>query len=254
MNKYIVLLLILLSTKLMGQDVAINLSIEWNHEEKFNIDELRRSPCPFLRISYHNLTDDSIYMHKVYWQDKNIPVLPPGGFSVAYKYQDLKNIKVANIKRNVYIGSRLPNDFWWDVLSDSIDPYSEYEIPLINETYNDIYRLLYGPIVSGKRLNTDSLYEVTEDLVINEMKEKYVFLSRGSTYQESFNLLPFKIVGGHYSFMLLKEELDNFLYANPTWNKEKEIWEFSKVELPLMVNGFKLYDGEFYTNSVTVDF
>ena len=78
MRKYIIFLLVTLwGFEAHGQQLSIELSVEWKKEETEIYHRLISSSTPFLKIVFNNLSNDSIYIPKIYKNKYYIPQLSP---------------------------------------------------------------------------------------------------------------------------------------------------------------------------------
>ena len=78
MRKYIIFLLVTLwGFETHGQQLSIELSVEWKKEETEIYHRLISPSTPFLKIVFNNLSNDSIYIPKIYKNKYYIPQLSP---------------------------------------------------------------------------------------------------------------------------------------------------------------------------------
>ena len=78
MRKYIIFLLVTLwGFEAHGQQLSIELSVEWKKEETEIYHRLISPSTPFLKIVFNNLSNDSIYLPKIYKNKYYIPQLSP---------------------------------------------------------------------------------------------------------------------------------------------------------------------------------
>ncbi|GAB1403566.1 MAG: hypothetical protein PHX54_03375 [Lentimicrobiaceae bacterium] len=236
-----------------GQKLSIELSVEWKYEESDIYSKLNFNNIPFLKIRYNNLTSDSIFLPKVYKNAFLLPQLAAGTLVADFKLCDFDKIHVPSINRNVFIGGMPPNNIQWEVLSDSIDFYSEHEVGEVNQILSDIYETVFH-FNESSTIKYDLITDIKESQIFGELKEDFVFLLPYSTHVEYYNLSGFKVVGGCYSFALSINEINDFLFTSSTWNSEEERWEFKEVKLPEKVGGYQLYSGDFYTNEIKITF
>lgn len=95
---------------------------------------------------------------------------------------------------------------------------------------------------------------ITEQNIVNVLKDNFVFLPPNSKYVESYSLAGFKILGGCYSFLLTGSEIKDFVHFGPTRDPQLQDWVYYDVIFPDKINNYRLYRGEFYTNKVDVTF
>ena len=236
-----------------GQNLSIELSIEWKHEESDIYSKLNNNEIPFLKIRYNNLTCDSIYLPKIYKNHSYLPQFTSGTIFAEFKLSDFNNISVPHTKWNVFIGGIPPNNIQWEVLADSIDYYSEHEVGEINQKLSDIYDSVFR---FGESNNTkyDKISEIKEHQILGKFKEDFVFLTPNSNHTECYSLVGFKMLGGCYSFLLAVNKISEFLPIAPSWSAEQDKWIFKEVKLPDKAADYHLYSGKYYTNKVTVIF
>jgi hypothetical protein len=98
---------------------------------------------------------------------------------------------------------------------------------------------IYNIRVERKNINLKDYYQ----------SDKFIFLIPGETKIVSYNLMPFKIIGGKYTFLLDFFEPKQFIIA-----KIKEGNEPEKIKLPKYVNGYKLYLNDIISNEIIIKF
>ncbi|MGQ1890089.1 hypothetical protein ACT29H_06570 [Thermophagus sp. OGC60D27] len=236
-----------------GQKLSIELSIEWKYEESDVYNGLKINVVPYLKIRYNNLTNDSIFLPKVYKNAFFLPQLAASTLVADFKLSDFDKIHLPSIKRSVFIGGMPPNNIQWEVLPDSIDFYSEHEVGEINQLLSDIYETVFR-FNENNTLRYNQKSDIKESQILGELREDFVFLLPYSKHVEYYNLFGFKVVGGDYSFALSINEINDFLFTFSVWDNEKEKWEFKEVKLPEKVGGYHLYNGDFYTNEIKITF
>lgn len=241
-----------------GQRLSIELSVVWKYQESDTYSKLKSNNIPFLEIRYNNLTSDSIYLPKIYDNNNSLPLFPSGTLMGRHKPYMIEEVKLSysNEKYTVLIGGMpIPNNKLWVVLPDSVisSEDEEYEVGEINQILSDIYETVFQ-FNESSMIKYDQITDIKESQVSGELKEDFVFLLPYSTHAEYYNLSGFKVVGGHYSFALSINEINDFLFTSSTWNNEEERWEFKEVRLPVKVGGYQLYSGDFYTNEIKITF
>ena len=100
----------------------------------------------------------------------------------------------------------------------------------------------------------DLSHIITEQNILNVLKDNFVFLPPNSKYVESYSLAGFKILGGCYTFLLTGSEIKDFVHFGPTRDPQLQDWVYYDVIFPDKINNYRLYRGEFYTNKVDVTF
>jgi hypothetical protein len=256
-KKLIFILVTIFVAKLYGQEVAIELSIEWRME-KSNLDgELCHSP--YLKIRYNNLTYSPIYFAKAYKNKNNLPLFPvaTAGFDFDnVNFATIVNSKDSVIKHDVIIGGMSSQNELWEIIPDSIDPYANEErvVDVINDKMSYLYEKILGLRNFYKigYIDKDSL---TENYILKHMKDDFVFLSPNQSQAYYYNLTGFKLIGGSYTFMLLMDKISDYMTVGKTiWDDQKQDRIFEKAKFPDKIKEYKLYSGDFYTNEVSVHF
>jgi hypothetical protein len=236
-----------------SQNLSIELSIEWTHGESDIHNDLNIRNVPFLKIRYCNLSNDSIYLPKIYKNNIHLPQFVAGALVTNFKLSDFNKIYVPLIDRNVFIGGMPPNNMQWEVIPDSIDFNSEHEVGEINQILSGIYDSVFQ-FNESNTIRYDQISDIKERQILGELKNDFIFLLPHSNHVEYYNLSGFKVVGGCYSFALSVIEISDFLFTSPTWSNENEKWVFKEVPLPDKVGGYHLYSGYFYTNRIEIKF
>ncbi|OFX34739.1 MAG: hypothetical protein A2X08_00990 [Bacteroidetes bacterium GWA2_32_17] len=193
---------------------------------------------------------------------------------------------------NVYIGKSCYFGGGWEILGRNIDRNSEYEGSVIQNVICDIYEILKTQELlnnindkyklscfnySNKQILTYNeaskfIYEnhsiefyknevilnykdtdITNEKIINELKNNFVFLKEKQVYSEQFNLIGFYISGGNFNFTIEDSVSYGFVYLEPIFSEEEKRWNFQKKNLPEIINGYYLYKGNFNTNSVYLE-
>ena len=254
MRKYIIFLLVTLwGFETHGQQLSIELSVEWKKEETEIYHRLNSPSTPFLKIVFNNLSNDSIYIPKIYKNKYYIPQLSPAINISGDDIIDLIRVISPDTKHNVFIGGIPFYTVRWEVLPDSVDYYSEHEYGVINEILADVYNYVYQP--KGNLTDINDLSNViTEQNIVNVLKDNFVFLPPNSKYVESYSLAGFKILGGCYTFLLTGSEIKDFVHFGPTRDPQLQDWVYYDVIFPDKINNYRLYRGDFYTNKVDVTF
>ena len=258
MKKYIIFLLATLwGFETYGQQLSIELSVEWKKEETEIYHRLNSPSTPFLKIVFNNLSNDSIYIPKIYKNKYYIPQLSIGGIlgikSSGDRIVNLIRSISLDTKCNVFIGGTGFNTVEWEVLPDSVDYYSEHGYDVVNEILADVYKYVYQPKGNLTDIN-DLNHIITEQNIVNVLKDNFVFLPPNSKYVESYSLAGFKILGGCYTFLLTGSEIKDFVHFGPTRDPLLQDWVYYDVIFPDKINNYRLYRGEFYTNKVDVTF
>ncbi len=259
------ILIILFSVDLCGQEVSIELSIEWKKKQLEIYNDLDFDHIPFLKIRYNNLTDDSIYLPRIYEDSLNLPdfssgPLFNGGRKGPFNLAEIKEIQQfaeGEVKCHIVsIGGRfLPATTSWLVYADSINPHEEIPVGVINRLLLDAYKAIFQHSKHFIIKEEDRITTITEVQILGELKEHFVFLNPHSQHVEYYNLIGFKVVGGSYLFKFAFDEISDFVLSEPpSWSDKQEMWIYEEVELPTKAGNYHLYSGAFYTNEVVVTF
>ena len=96
--------------------------------------------------------------------------------------------------------------------------------------------------------------DFTEDSIIGNSRERFVYLKKKESYTDKYLLIGFQLTGGNYTFSLEKEKLKDFVEATPEFDEEINKFIYPIIKLPQQVGKYKLYHGKFFTNQVKVSF
>lgn len=102
--------------------------------------------------------------------------------------------------------------------------------------------------VKGK--TTDMTYDNSGcTFPLEQFKNQFVFLKKNEEYIQRVNILPFFIIGGTYDLSLAKHKFENYLRIL----NDKSL-DFTEFKLPDTFDNYKLYTGEFKTDSAHIIF
>lgn len=250
----------------------------------------------YLNITYRNISDSSLYCLKItegifglpeimQWHDhyfnRNFPLPSDEGYS--------KRRYFVGFKSNPYYHM----NFTWNIRNDTTD--IEYKIikdwerpffysvacdgcpigliggdtAVINDwlfyTLDDIYNFIYSNyypeiqkkvnrIVKEQRSHYST--DITQDTIMNNSRDKFVFLNPGERYVDKYNLIGFQLAGGTFTFQLDDTQSLDYVELEPVYedNNKMDINHQIKKQLPLKVGEYSLFMGNFLTNKVTVHF
>lgn len=245
---------------LHSQPVAIELSIEWKKETIEISDMLSLKCVPYLKITYNNLSDSSLYFLRMHGTDIEAPMF--AGSALMNGSRNIDSLISINEEfgYSVLIGEDVSfKTQVWSVISDTLDTFIEQPIDLVNDDLSIIYDyLFYNKSKSDSKNGNLSVHYLVEDLssnrIENNLENKFIFLKPNQKQSFLCNLTGFQLLGGRYSFEIGKKSIADFVYITPIWSDELEKWIFKKQLLPDNVNNHYLYKGSFHTNKVEVFF
>ena len=87
-------------------------------------------------------------------------------------------------------------------------------------------------------------HALVEEEVLREYSSQFVFLNPRDTFEQEINLIGFYLLGGSYEFMIMDNLSPDYVLGK----------DGQKIELPEVVNGYRLYRKEFITNTVGIKF
>lgn len=242
----------------LSQDVSVELSLAWVGKKMVNADSVI---CyPKLLITYRNLSDRKLYFKKLSSNKNGIPKLPQ---AVAFQY-DKDKIATENIAESeykgkeytVFIGGEPVYESGWVVYEKNADIEEEHCLDIINSDLCYLYDYMYSNKHHKKPFHGAYFLdeEIKESYIANVVKSDFAFLNPDETLVDTFDLYPFQILGGQYTFCLGTDKFSEYVLMEPKWDEEKLVYENISKTLPQKVNGYRLYSGGFYTNKLCVDF
>lgn len=242
-----------------SQTLSINLSIKWEQEDIVISDSLDIRYCPYLSITFYNLSNEPIFFLNPFGKDNDIPsFLPALGSDSSKNYLSLLYNKYSNNKYNVFISNIIHPTFYnqqWIVISSLIDPYEENVIDIINDDLNYIYKYLIKNNLNNNESTIDQKYmidEITEEDILTELYDNFIFLREEETFQMQYSLEGFKILGGIFNFKFFDNELKSYVYMGIINDNNR--WENKQIKLPYKVGEYELYYGKFFTNELKIEF
>lgn len=84
---------------------------------------------------------------------------------------------------------------------------------------------------------------------LEKFENEFIFLKKNEVYTQRLNILPFLLIGGNYKFYLGKYKFQDSIKIY-----NDKIPNFIKFKLPDEYHNYKLYTGEFQTNSTNIIF
>ena len=267
-----------------GQGFSIELSVEWRKTEIWldiaSIKSNSATHIPFLKIVYRNLTDQSIYARKAFYQDNNYP--PVIWASLINSEMDLADrVKIKSDYQGRFYTVEIGET--WEVSDQELDTSKEHELDVINDGLFEVYAVLETQqtlnelglqkqlscfkypdkaVVSYREAQSLIFDEeekrglakpqeyhfpdrpLKEEEILKEYSDQFVLLNPREAYDQEVNLIGFYLLGGSYEFTIANHSLPGYVPGKDT----------QKMQLPKVVNGHQLYEGAFLTNTVTIKF
>ena len=242
------------SISLFSQCISVELSVTWEMGyDIFKKDSI--VSIPKLNITYRNNCDTNYYFFKVSpRKDGSIMILCSG----MMQYEDNDYLKwaklhgnYANQKFNVIMGKTPWYNAGWDIFNDTKDSYEGHYFERIGCDLDEIYQYMYAGNYFKRVIKMPFYFvpsDITPENILTSVSDQFVFLKSGKTFVDTYNLIGFKIVEGCFTFMILKNEIENYVIA---FHDHKNS---INVELPKIVGEYYRYSGGFNTNKVTVCF
>lgn len=274
--KHLVILLLLLgSGSLHSQDISINLSIRWS-EGPYILKTDSIVKYPELVVSYTNNSEDNLYFRKFSYyrngfSDFQYYEIPDFNFYNPTEDEDhdyreycKKHTNYRETIRKVidngqykdekyYVIIRLPYVIYqdWEAINDNVWDDDEIETDFINKKLmiiNDyLSDSIYG-IIDDRKQHKDYFSEsdITEDAIMDKTNDQFMFLKASESKEDIYNITCFDIVKGTYTFVLDGKKFKDSIFTG--WCNGEHL------PLPKKVGEYKLYSGEFTSNSVTITF
>jgi len=265
-----------------GQDVLVNLKIEWKKElNQFNFVSLKNKDSiliPYLKIEFINASNNSIYFKNFF--DSNYKFAPAGVSLISnHKNFEFKNKNFLDINKyeeECYIELKINNNFnQFLIYSDTLNHVYSFK----NEKFSQIKELFkvqtkLNELKSNKKLECFKIknksnisYEmavnyllkkgslskiltendVREEKIMNNFYSNFVFLEPNEKKIYKVDLSAFYLIKGKYVFFVDKEVLDGKISVLSS-SSEKEFYQ--NVDLPSSVGNYILYKGKIISNSV----
>ncbi|KKB55670.1 hypothetical protein [Parabacteroides gordonii] len=244
------ILTLFLTTESYGQQLSVELSIEWMKSISFSYRNKGIDSIPYLKITYNNLSDKYIYFPKVYQNTVSLPSFSQSIRNTCYKADTFCKENSSVVKWNVFIGGMYPNNHVWEVLPDSVDYFSERENEVMNDALYSVYASLFDTLIYEK-LESDTLDDdvISQDL-LSTLKDDLVFLQPKGKYSDYYSLVGFEILKGDYTFLLPTDKMLDFIEIDSSLDNE----ESKRINLPNQIDKYFLYKGLFSSNKISILF
>lgn len=282
MLRYLHVIVLFVGFNVQSQELSVELSVEWKGLESENTLLLPGgdtvTTIPFLKVTYRNNTAKNIYFKKPIPSKNGYP--PVVGAAIIQgtikKEEDILNAYLNSTdpreEYNVYFWQNI-----WGILEKYKNPGEENESASIQNNVsflNDIF--LVQDILNDLEVNKQliifnhpdkdiidlkeareivrgvyyskikSIYistNLSEETILGEHKEEFVFLKGGEVEMEYINLVSFYLVQGAFHFRPTETSLKRYMRT-----KDGEVF------FPERIGRYNLYTGGFKTNHVGVDF
>ena len=232
--------------------------------------------CPELVVSYTNNSKDDLYFRKFshyrngfsdfqYYEIPDFhyynPMEDEGRDYREYckKHTDYRRTirEIINKEQykneTYYVLISLPyvNYKYWEAINENVWDDNEIETDFINKKLMILNDYLSDSIyenIDDRKQHKDYFSEsdITEEAIMDKTNDQFMFLKAGETKEDIFKLNCFEIIKGTYTFVLNNERFKDSIFTG--WCNDEHI------PLPEKVGEYKLYSGEFTSNSVTVTF
>lgn len=253
------ILVLIFSCDVYSQKVSVTLSLEWNAETKI-FPGYNAHCCPFLLIKYSNMSSDSIYFPKIASNINGSPLLfsDEPFYHKITSYNEVKN-KYNGTKEMYKVIIDMTQTYLrtWEIIEDTLDINQERTLHPLNNILSRMYAIYWEEDSQFVERNTwyFQMQEITENAILNTLSRKqFVFLEPGGEYIDSFNILPFKMVGGIFEFTFRCKKIHDYVEIEPLFIEHEKNLFHPKVKLPDKVGEYKLYSEEFNANSLTIQF
>ena len=152
-----------------------------------------------------------------------------------------------------YVLIRLPyvNYNEWEAINENVWDDEEITSDFINKKLKTINDYLSDSIyknIDDRKQHKEyfGASDITIDAILDKTSNQFMFLNAGEMKEDVFNLNCFEIIKGTYTFVLNNERFKDNIFTGWIDNEY--------LPLPEKVGEYKLYSGEFTSNSVTVKF
>lgn len=262
-------LLLCQSLSAYAQSVSVELSTRWvKTNDLFLNDSILHFPeyYPELIITYRNNSDTNYYFQKVSDNRHELPIIPSGIMfqypieEISNPYKELKcYIDFSEEYYKVWISGSGGYTNTWSVMADTINIKRSYTEELINHHLslinNYIYRQLYRhPITPAETKIYFSETEITPEMILDSIKEKFVFLKPNEVFVDRYNLIAFSLLNSNFSFFIYPTNPCSYVIIEPVWNDSLSRFIQRKMSLPQKVGDYNLYSGYFNTNELSLFF
>ncbi len=253
--KLIVCFLSFFYLSVYSQCVSVEMSIDWKNSSKVYKDSFGTQCIPFLKVTYRNNTQDSIYFLKPIRNDGSINFLSPTIDNKKFNKQKIPDY--LNCKFQVLLFNNPYSNWSCGIISDSLIHNDSIEREKINDEMFDTYKYIWNisKIDEVESRNTKLSFDfnskdINENGISTKLREQFCFLKPDEIEVVEFSLIGFWLFKGVYTFTISTTTLFNFVYTDPNWSSSLNKWIFDKTQLPNKVSKYKLYCGEVCTNSI----
>lgn len=256
MKQFIWIILLIVSiAKLSAQDISIKLSIYWDKPIFKSFIEYDTIDHPYLRITYQNNTNKSVYLYDIF--DGNIGIMrfPWAGSRSIFDMEKAASLHLNFTGEDYTIHSYMG----WEAISDSTlaSTEEEYEMSIINSSLADIYQYIYEKN-NLKSINPDTITildrkasHYTREGIINYTKNQFIFLKPGEQFSKKYDLIGLMMVKGNFTFIMEKKKFPSYIETDLKLGEgEKNTITY----FPNKINGYKLYHGKFDINELKIEF
>ena len=256
---FFILTLTLSSFNCFSQSVSITMSVDCRDSDK-ELCLKYSLPCiSFISISYQNVSDRPLYCPKITKNDASFPPLALA--STAHFVDSIADIaplrRIYDRKYNIVMYGGTSYLMSWEIFDWAADYNIEHVSNSVNDVLCDINNIIEDDSLEKKNepLKTDYLStDITEAGILNIVKDNFVFLKPGETYNDYFNMISFQLLGGEYTFLLRSDTIVNSVDCDNYWNSQTKRWENNVCPLPQNVGIYQLAHGLFRVNELTVKY
>jgi len=259
-------------TEICAQNVSIEFSIEWKSNINFPFNELQgRDVKPaYLHITYRNLSSEPLYFLKVSSGYAGFPLLP---YVANVNYGRILSpyelfTKYLNYSKDNYIveiGQDRGFNHSWTLEYDTTNVHEPHTLPFANQNLADIYDYItkqyYPNIPYPLKYRADGMIQdyhnpqdITKDSIKGNSQDEFIFMELGEVYVDTYNLIGFQLIGGNFTFELINKKSQNSIGIETPLEEREKTRRIRTMKLPDYVGKYKLFNGEFLTNKVTVYF
>lgn len=249
---------------LYSQDITVNLSIIFIESPcVYKSDSL--VSYPMLKITYTNNSQNDYYFRQ-FTHDKNglnyqgcYELYQNGVTDTTWNYAEyLEKMESKRLfeHQNYIVNIELPHlDYgYWFIVDESYDKSQEIMVPDVNCIISNINYCINKYVF--KNSDNDSLNKtfftlskVNKRDIKGNMHDQFMFLKACESKEVLYNLTSYYMVKGKYTFLTKDDHFKNHVINNIDCDGIT-----TTIPLPEKVGEYKLYSGEFTSNSVTITF
>ena len=261
------------TTILHSQDISINLSIRWSEGPYIlNTDSIVKHPE--LVVSYSNNSNENLYFRKFTYYRNGLPEFlfvclttwviddpemysDPEWLKKHTDYRKFINTGINKYKNDkFYVEIKLEKPYYyanWEVVKEE-----EFDKERATDWINERLYIINDYLSDSVYHNVDerkghdkffSLLDISESSIMNDTINQFMFLKAGETKEDVFNITCLDLVKGTYTFVLKGDKFPDSVISSYVPKIGGAYFP-----LPEKVGEYKLYSGEFTSNSVTVTF